>query len=86
MPTSKPRFDSYANPVAPLVDARTELRYDRAFNGEQRALVAQILEEKYRELLRRGIFADLVVRISIKDGMIMQELHASVDQIVRGDL
>ena len=85
MAAPKPRFDSYANPVQPIVDARTELLYERAFNQLQRHRVAQVLDEKYRTLLRRGTFAEVVIRLTIKDGVLAQDIHAIVDERVRTD-
>ena len=83
MATPKPRYDSYATPLAPLVDARTELLYERAFNQVQRHRIAQVLDEKYHALLRRGTFAEVVIRLTIKDGVLAQDIHAIVDERVR---
>ena len=83
MATPKPRFDSYGTPLQPMVDARTEILYERAFNQLQRHRVAQILEEKLRTLLRRGTFADVAIRLTIRDGILAQDIHAMVDERVR---
>ena len=85
MATPKPRFDSYGSPIQPIVDARTELLYERPFNRQLRQVIAQMLEEKYRVLLRRGTFAELVVRISIKDGTIAREVRVGVDETLRAE-
>lgn len=75
MSLPQPRYDAYGKPLQPLVDARQEVMSERPHNIKMRAFIGSQLETKYRELLRRGIYAKVTVAFVVKDGMIRQEIQ-----------
>ena len=78
MASAPPRRDEYGKPIPPLVDAEHELRYERAFNKQQRKLMFDELEKIYRALLRRNINAVVTLCFIINDGMIYTEFSTDV--------
>jgi hypothetical protein len=80
MATPKPRFDAYAYPIQPLVDATYELYYERVFNAQQRQLIYEELDALYHLLLRRGVFAEVTLEFQVKEGTICPQFFLGVKQ------
>ena len=80
MPIPKPRFDAYANPVQPIVDAREESYYGRAFNTQQRQLIHEALDKVYHAVLRRDVFADVQLEFAVREGTIYAKFYLTVKQ------
>ena len=80
MTAANPRYDAYAYPIQPLVDAEHEILYSRAFNAQQRQFIFEELEKLYRALLRRQTSATVTLRFTIKDGMLLSDVFIDVGQ------
>lgn len=85
MAIPKVRLDAYGQPLPPLSDTRTQVLRDIPTNQRRRRLLALILEEQHQELLRRGIYADVTVHYSIKDGVIKQAMQLVITRTILDD-
>lgn len=82
MADSRAHLDSYGRPIE-LAEARREVLYERATNQQQRQVIRDKLEEKYRELLRRGITAKVTLEFTVQDGFLQTEVHLSDQRTYR---
>jgi len=77
------RRDSYGRPLPELTDARQELLIERPYNQAKRRELLARIEELLPQILRRGTYADVVLRFSVQDGLIQKEIALGVERHFR---
>jgi hypothetical protein len=77
MSDPKPRYNAYAETVAPLVDARQESMVARPANQQAIEGLLAMLRERWPGILRRGWHGAISIEIIIRDGMIEQDMQMS---------
>jgi hypothetical protein len=77
------RHDGYGNPLPDLADARKAVLYERPFNVQQRRTILQLLEEQWRELLRKGMHGDVTLTFYVRDGLIQPDVALTETHVYR---
>ena len=81
------RYDAYGKPLAALTEARQASLVDHVMNQRQRQRLHRLLEEALEEallpLLHRGRYAELTLRCTIKDGILVAEISTQVSRVHR---
>jgi hypothetical protein len=77
------RRDSYGRPIQPLTEARQELLLDRPQNQAQRRFLVALLEEQMPQILRRGMYVDVVLRFAVQNGIIQNEIDLVLTRHLR---
>lgn len=68
------RFDSYGRPLPTLADAHEQPLLDSAANLEARRFLQWLLDDTYRQVLRRGMNVEVEVRFVVADGTIQEQI------------
>ena len=77
------RYDGYGQPLPELTDARREVLRETNFNQQQRGELFRRLEEQFDTLLRRGIWADVLIQFRVENGRIQPDLRVGVTRLYR---
>ncbi|HXH11156.1 MAG TPA: hypothetical protein VNP04_15515 [Alphaproteobacteria bacterium] len=70
----QPRYNLYGEPVAPLVDAREEPMAQRPANRDAIDGLQLALRDLWQKILCRGWYGSVTLELSVKDGVLNQDV------------
>jgi hypothetical protein len=74
------RADAYGRPLPTVAPATRQDLSQSPQNQLMRRYVLCLLEEGYRHLYRRGCWAEVTVRLQVKDGTVQSDVTVEVRQ------
>jgi O-methyltransferase involved in polyketide biosynthesis len=77
------RHDGYGNPLPELAEARKAVLYERPVNAQQRRVILQLLEEQWRDMLRKGINGNVTLTFYVWDGLLQPDVALTKTQVYR---
>lgn len=79
------RYTAYGKPIQPLAEANHEPLWDREANREARRFIKLLLDERFSEVLRRGVHCTVTIQYHIQDGIIQQDITEKIESKRRPD-
>lgn len=75
MDQRRPRRDGYGRPLPHLIEPQPRDLHDTPVNRQQQALIERLLQEEYAALLTHGIYAEVTLTFTVRDGSIETNVY-----------
>jgi hypothetical protein len=80
-----PRLDAYGTPVPGPQDVRRQYLGDSAGNQERTRALYALVEQKLRDVLRRGYYGSVTIVLCVQDGTLDATSAVQTTEELRGD-